>query len=1545
MSATFEEALLDFDINFLQPPVNANESRGEKYRRQILTLKKKIISIDTLLKKFYSQREKWEQNEVVLLTAKEECKQACINYQDTLEKCAHLEKELDLLSKQNAELDSKCILSQSQYEGMKSHANQLELLVKEQESVIEALKIEKHLEKNNSHDHEDNLSSIQKENKALLKHLSLIKDIALGKKKLRERHKVLLQKYDFEDISEDDSSSDDSCDQPDFFDDSPHSPLFTNILPEDCTRKKKEQVLNPNIQINIKKDLAQFNEDSDCSNELVSEDTGRGSSLTFSDGEKCFNSPDYFSNDSPEHIATKVSKNNINIVLMDTGTSPNRSHEVVHAATSPLIFDDEALLSDSNMLFQYNTDVNSKEYFIGDIPLSNDIVTIKEKRKLIDTGTSPIKDIIKTSPIKEIEKITTATSPLSFDKYTDIGDNNASMSTVTDYQTSGPRDNSSRKPSCIVIDETATSVNGKYTVINDLASNCEFEMRGNEERKCLEINNSKSFCDENSCDAEIDMILNTMRFTQRLITPIPKTPVKVRKHESGKVQELFQNLPELSGDQRVCLDSLALREDFNSLHKDMGGMMKDISYIKCFIKDCLMQQFNTANQNNEKSKIQVSNKNDYIEKSETYDDTRQETIIIHPNDDESNSNNEDSAVNNFNLSNSSELCSIIEANKNNCTGNVCQNGDILIQAPSLNASRSPSVTTISEPPANGSFERSTIPNIEHDYAKNDSREVITYEEDLRNEDESDIINIDADTNVEDLSEDCCKMKRKKNKKLSKLDKFKKKLQPKSKISKMAQIHKLRSKSRPLPIVQLPRMHTITISNNKSALENTLKVIAELKSKEIDLASKKIIARKANNIVDDKNNSKDRDYLDHQLTPDTEDIDIRRNLSDDHDFNDKHLKTIGDDNQQIEPLFKTTENRSRKLSNSSNSSWDEIYIREKDTSKSEENRSKNKRVLRSSRNRNLFTDLDYVNPKLTSKAEKLFDEHDIKRSRKLSNCEDEERNYSDIFDNVPSAHNKKRKRKLSNCMDEEQSYSDIVGNVSSVPNKKSKLSNSKDEKPSISDKFNNVSKIENEKQNINYNIKNVSVVLNKVQAPKLLTIGDENENISNYNGTHNKIQDRISNVDKKEQEHIKCTEVSDGDPLISHPKQSILCEMLEKHGRQHGPKSKNLKVPDNITNSISKKLEEGIASIIDLSPAKAKPAMNKLVDEVQSWDLTHFLLGLMVYLNDPARKIELYKKFHSPPAPPMTKSEQVVLYIVRGMRTKIPNIVELILTFIEFSLFPLNRTPDFDIIESLSHIYALICRYFGLKTRLRHFMLDAMYCLQFKVVPLIKQCLDAWMHILPLAHMGSAKSPLVTCLVYLLHFYKCEDKFNRVKEIRCILSQKYFYKFSDWNEPRILEMFKTYIKEVRDIPIQKKMLRISLLLLGKRHGAKWCLKNIINNMLMPIIESEDTPMKRKMFCVQMLGALLKPFPADMKLHLEIIVSQLHDILQQNPPDAFKEAIFSSLMYISHHNENRLQRALIAWQPKQISPEFQLRFRDYVRGRPLHVWAKILTRMTM
>lgn len=180
--------------------------------------------------------------------------------------------------------------------------------------------------------------------------------------------------------------------------------------------------------------------------------------------------------------------------------------------------------------------------------------------------------------------------------------------------------------------------------------------------------------------------------------------------------------------------------------------------------------------------------------------------------------------------------------------------------------------------------------------------------------------------------------------------------------------------------------------------------------------------------------------------------------------------------------------------------------------------------------------------------------------------------------------------------------------------------------------------------------------------------------------------------------------------------------------------------DNISDNICKKLGEDIKKIIKLSADEAKTAMNKLVEEIQqNWNLKSFQVGFIKYLKDPARKQELFNKVSTPPAPPMTKSEQVLLFIIRQLQILKPNTLNVVLTQIEFSLFQLNKSPEFDVIESLSHFYALLCRYFGLKNRLRMFLLDAMYCLQFKVVPLIKHCLDVWMHILPLAHMGIGKA--------------------------------------------------------------------------------------------------------------------------------------------------------------------------------------------------------------
>lgn len=84
----------------------------------------------------------------------------------------------------------------------------------------------------------------------------------------------------------------------------------------------------------------------------------------------------------------------------------------------------------------------------------------------------------------------------------------------------------------------------------------------------------------------------------------------------------------------------------------------------------------------------------------------------------------------------------------------------------------------------------------------------------------------------------------------------------------------------------------------------------------------------------------------------------------------------------------------------------------------------------------------------------------------------------------------------------------------------------------------------------------------------------------------------------------------------------------------------------------------------------------------------------------------------------------------------------------------------------------------------------------------------------------------------------------------------------------------------DIKLEKKMLRMALIILAKRQGPKWCQKNIIKNMLMPMIEKEDTPIIIKQFCIEMLGPLMKPYPVDMKVHCEIIVNQLLNMLDEN-----------------------------------------------------------------
>ncbi|CAH0700550.1 unnamed protein product [Spodoptera exigua] len=424
------------------------------------------------------------------------------------------------------------------------------------------------------------------------------------------------------------------------------------------------------------------------------------------------------------------------------------------------------------------------------------------------------------------------------------------------------------------------------------------------------------------------------------------------------------------------------------------------------------------------------------------------------------------------------------------------------------------------------------------------------------------------------------------------------------------------------------------------------------------------------------------------------------------------------------------------------------------------------------------------------------------------------------------------------------------------------------------------------ENDRKSVENTSTIENTSklsQSPKLST--PQNSKIVKYDDL-----DMWSDDDHQESNHLhhqqelvhdqESVPVNEANTEICHPKDSILCCMIEKYGVE-SVKPFAKKPSEHAVKQICEKIEKEISLISELPMNETKNAMNKFVADLRKLNHKLFISGMMKYLTKPERKQELFGKISLTAAPAMTKAEQILLYVIAQLNTHWPlDIVDAILSNIEYTLFRLNRTPEFDVIESMSHFYALLCRYIGAKSRLRLFILDAMYCIQYKSVPLIKQCIEIWMHIIPLAHMGIAKNPLVTCLVYLLHFYKCEDKLNRVQDIRNILSRKYFYQITDWNETKILEMFKNSIKDLKDVPIDKKTLRLALIILAKRHGPRWCQNNIIKNLLQPMIEKEGVSDNVKEFCVSMIGPLMKPYPVDMKIYCEIAMNQLTDILNNN-----------------------------------------------------------------
>ncbi|CAK1603062.1 unnamed protein product [Parnassius mnemosyne] len=1713
MSSTFEDSFLDFDFNFLQQtPKNVMvESKIEKQRKAILIAKKKIIATDSLIKKYYAKKEALDQTERYLKNSKDECKQVCIEYNSTLEDYRKLEKDTQLLSQKNQELEERLNFSENQCKAIESHAHQLQVLVQEHETQIESLKIENQLEKSNIKEQPKSKGLQKHEYDSLLSHICLLRDIVLGKRKLRKHHKLILQKYDKlkpnSDV-DDGSSSDSSAGEMDDFIHSIPSPMS----PDKLSRKKADQIQKTCISKKLGKNVSKEttnkridgDQDSDSSNEIISEDTGRGSSLACSDIEKCFNSPDYYINDSPfSNVIQKDKKNysdvatspiTVNEERIETATSPipfNSAHknQIItkdmgitvdsrefiiskSVSTSPISNRQREMITSPVNFDKLNSEIdmnNTLDFFPKDLECLElhtcstykNHVTTKEIEFAVDSRKLITTKNVATSPISNRQQ-EIATSPINFDKlHSDSGIKNLDdrltkeeeckeMRTSSTFKShvatkeigiavnysdfivsksvaTSPVRNKPRKISMSPVDFVELSIDSDMnnsnddlikeqdlfemhtwstyksrvatkdigisvdfkdfvdsksnTVSHDTTSNTHREMatspvffnelsdesilnksndvlpqqrenhksayknqistkeigtevefsdfvsskaiatspisskqreiatspvdfyelcsdseinnscdKLSKERECLEINNSNILNKNHYYDREVEKILTAMRFDHEIITPMPISPVIARNTEKNQITQDY-----------VCQDAAKVGEENAILKATITDLAKEILNIKS-----LLQNHLRLNDEEIQNPSQYCNKNyKIIDTSVTavaFTKPPQNTHVI-----------------------------------NELVENTSENSNITVDH-----------NQVMIPELEKSLNIDDIQDRSESIHQNNIS-------DLRDEITSKEINKSPTTTIEKL---------KRAKKLTRLDKLRKKLVPQTKIrrAKTPPIRKVR-RQKQLLVKKKILEKSITV-NNKIAYENAVKVMAELKSKQRDKSKDISISGDINTTNDcKKDNSKEKHNIkDISISDDVNTTNYCKKDNSKEKHNSKDISISGD--------VKTTNDCKN------------------DNSKEKHN---SKDIFMDLRKTNGFNQDLHIIP--TNKDSSLFDVESTNHVTALNQTSpeicvtpvnDSALNNNSNIDINPQHSillpNSITTRSRSKCLSSSQLSepktkkhrtitSDILlqdenPSTNNVPKSRRRLKRVAPDQLEVTTKrmlrSSNVVHVSNiDDQTIkNSDIENSIItpdnsqtICNRRRSSRLST-SQKNEETSTIKDTDaHKLTEIVtySDLDIFTDTDIStsksCKNQSNTDKVYD-PKESILCRMLEKYAK-YSVKGNVKKIPDNATNSICKKLEQGIAYILTVPLHETKNAMNNFVNEIQNWNVQNFMAGLMKYLKDPVRKDELFNKVNSPPAPQMTKSEQVLIYILKQLQTLWPSVdlVKIVFANIEFALFQLNHTPEFSTVESLSHFYAVLCRYFRAKSRLRLFILDAMYCIQYKSVTVIKQCLEVWMHILPLAHMGIAKSPLVTCLVYLLHFFKCEDKFNRVQEIREILSRKYFYQVTEWTEAKILDMFKNAIKELRDVPIEKKMLRMSLIILAKRRGPQWCQKNLVKNMLQPLIEKEDVPDRIKEFSVSVLGPLLKPYPNDMKVHCEIIVNQLLDMLERNVSPSMKEAIFSSLLYMKRHNQTRVTQALLSWNPQNVSPELEQLLKDYVREKPFKVWRNTLSRISV
>ncbi|XP_015126296.1 uncharacterized protein LOC107047904 [Diachasma alloeum] len=285
--------------------------------------------------------------------------------------------------------------------------------------------------------------------------------------------------------------------------------------------------------------------------------------------------------------------------------------------------------------------------------------------------------------------------------------------------------------------------------------------------------------------------------------------------------------------------------------------------------------------------------------------------------------------------------------------------------------------------------------------------------------------------------------------------------------------------------------------------------------------------------------------------------------------------------------------------------------------------------------------------------------------------------------------------------------------------------------------------------------------------------------------------------------------------------------------------------------------------------------------------------------------------YTPPAPPMTKSLQRIVTLLKDLDPKIPELINFVFRGIEYILFRLSSTPSWEAVGELSKLYTVLARIRKDRERVRIMCCDAIYGLQKKSVIVLHAVLTCWPEVLPLFD-AEKDQHLPVSIAHIIRSHPVNDS-SKCEQVKKLIKGFFKYPQNDPSEVlggKLLEALgRNYDKSVET----------GILLLSKREGPEWAYKNIIQRGLMKmIVEGKCSEVYHPL---KLLGFLLRPFPlADKDGPVKKIMEQLKALAESDTgsPD-LQEGAISALMSLSRHRFDDIAASVLSWQPTRALPE--------------------------